>query len=77
LSDLAISILAKSIFGASLILIIYVVYREWKITRINAEQNEISLGEKTNEDIVASLTNNELVDALNKELGSGNTTPKK
>lgn len=67
ISDFALNILAKSVFGGSLVLIVYVLYREFSLNRIKAENDEIALGEKNNEDLVNSFSDNDLVDAINKE----------
>ena len=65
-------------FSGSIILIIYIVYYEWKQARIDSEQDEIEMGEMKNEGIIDALSDAELVDNINKELGgSGNNTPKK
>jgi hypothetical protein len=69
MSDVALNILAKTVFGGSLIAIIYVVYREFTLNRIRAENAEISLGEKTNEDLVNSESDAQLVNDINAEFG--------
>ena len=60
-------ILAKGVFGGSILLIITIVYREYKLSKIKAEQEEIELGEKDNEDLVANLDDQQLVDTINSE----------
>jgi hypothetical protein len=59
------------IFGGSIVLIIYIVYYEWKKSQILAEQDEIALGEKENEDAVNNLNDSAIVDAINKDCQSG------
>ena len=81
MSDQALFYLSKAVFGGSIILIIYLVYREWKISKIEAEQAEIKLGEKQDEDVVDSATDAAIIDLINKDIGSvnpsSNTPPKK
>jgi flagellar biosynthesis/type III secretory pathway M-ring protein FliF/YscJ len=60
-------ILAKGVFGGSIFLILYIVYREFMENRIKTEQAEIKLGEKTNADIVQNESDSDLVDRLNEQ----------
>jgi hypothetical protein len=62
-----IEIVSKLVFGGSLLLIIYIVYFEWKTSQISAEKARIALGEKENEDKVNSLDPNQLVDLVNSD----------
>lgn len=74
MSSQMIEILSKVIFGGSILVILYVVYYEWKTSQIIAEKNEIALGEKENEDAVNSLDDTALVDVVNKEFSSSPPT---
>ena len=56
---------SKLVFGSSLVLIVYIVYYEIKINRINAEKAIIKLQEMENENKVNSLTPDELVSVIN------------
>jgi hypothetical protein len=54
------------VFIASICLIIYIVYYEYSMAKINAENAKIRLGEKENEDLVDNLSDSELVQLANK-----------
>lgn len=54
------------VFGASICLILYIIYFEYKTAKINAENARIKLGEKENEDLIGNLTDAQLVDMANK-----------
>ena len=73
MSDQVLLILSKAVFGGSILLIVYLVYREWKLTKIDAEKAEIALGEKENEDRVKNLDPNQLVDLVNDDTSSSGT----
>lgn len=77
MSDVVLEIFAKGVFGGSLLLIVYIVYREWKLNKIAAEQAEIKLGEKENEDLVSTLDDKQLVDTINSEFSKLPTPPSK
>lgn len=81
MSDTLLAILAEGIFGGSILLVIYLVYYEWKTAKIAAEKAEIELGEKENEDAINSLDDTAVLDLINKDIGSNNpssnTPPKK
>jgi hypothetical protein len=68
MSDLAIEIFSKLVFGGSICLILYIVYREWKYAKIKAEQAEMELGEKENEDLVSAMSDQQLIDTVNSEV---------
>jgi hypothetical protein len=61
------------VFGGSVLLIIYLVYYEWKQARIESEEDEIEMGELKNEGIIESLSDAELVDMANQQ--SSSTVP--
>lgn len=65
------------VFGGSIILILYLVYYEWKQARIDAEQDEIEMGEMKNEGIIDSLSDAELTDSINKDVGGPSGNPPK
>lgn len=66
------------IFGGSVVLVLYLFYYEWKQARIDAEQDEIEMGEMKDEGIIDALSDAELLDDLNKKLGgTGDNPPKK
>jgi hypothetical protein len=69
MSDSILLLLSKGIFGGSVLLVLYLVYREIKMSKIKAEEAEISLGEKENEDLVNGLTPDELIAKVNADLG--------
>jgi hypothetical protein len=77
MSDALLAIFSKAVFGGSILLILYIVYREWKLNKIKAEQDEIALGEKENEDIVANLSDPDLVATINSEFSKLPTPPSK
>jgi len=79
MSSEALSIIAKTVFGGSLILIFYVIYRMIKETAIKAEEEEIKIGEMENENYVNSLSPDELVELINsgKEPNPSISTPPK
>jgi hypothetical protein len=77
MNELAIEIFSKAVFGGSIFLIIYIIYREWKLSKIKAEQLEIELGEKKNEDIVANLSDPDLMATINSEFAKLPTPPSK
>ena len=66
MSDQIALILSKLVFGGSILLIMGVVYREWKLARISAEENKIKLAEKENEDLVNDQSDPAVVDSINK-----------
>lgn len=65
MTDTQILIISKIIFYGSIVVIIYLVYWEWKKAKIKAEVDEIEMGEIKNENTVNSLTPDELVDLIN------------
>jgi len=72
--------LSKAIFGGSIVLVIYIVYKEWIKNRITAEQDEIEMGELKNEGIIDALSDAELVKHVNEDVGPkppSSPTPKK
>jgi len=71
MSSSILELISKIVFGSSLLLIIYIVYYEWKTSRINAEKARIALGEKENEDYVKSLDPNQLIDLVNDDTSPG------
>lgn len=80
MSDLALNIFSKAVFSGSIILIIYLFYKECMINKIKAEKSETVLEELKNEDAVKSETDIDLVNAVNKDFSSGSTSssnPKK
>lgn len=77
MNDAILEIAAKGVFGGSLLLIVYIVYREWKLNKIAAEQAEIKLGEKENEDLVANLSDPDLVNTINSEFAKLPAAPSK
>lgn len=66
-------IVSKLVFGSSIILIIYVIYYEWKTAKIAAEKARIRLGEIENETKVNNLTPDQLIDLVNN--GSEPSSP--
>ena len=62
-------IIAKGAFSGSILLILYLIYYEWKSAKNRAEELKIQLGEKGNEDKVEALSDDDLVDLVNKQLG--------
>ena len=65
-SDLLV-LLSKFVFAGSVLLVLYIVYFEWKTAKIRAEEAEIKLGEKQNEDLVDSLDDTQLINTINEE----------
>lgn len=73
-------IFSKLIFGGSIVLVVYLAYREYMINKFNAEKAKIQLEEKENEDIIKDLSESDLVDRVNEELSGqpkNSSTPKK
>lgn len=68
MSDTLLLILSKLVFGGSVILVIFLAYREYIITKLKAQRDELELGERINEDKVNNMSDSELVDSVNKEL---------
>lgn len=77
MSDAVLAIFSKGVFGGSILLIMYIVYREWKLSKIAAEEAKIELGEKANESVVDSLNDKQLVDTINEELSKLPIPPSK
>jgi hypothetical protein len=70
-------IISKVVFGGSLILIIYLVYYEWKKSQIEAEEDEIEMGELENENTINSQSDSSTIDSINKIIGGSSDTPPK
>jgi len=60
----------------SALLIIYIVYFEWKAAKSRAEQAKIQLGEKENEDQVGNLSDNDLIDLVNSQFSGSSSAPR-
>lgn len=65
MSDAQIELVAKMVFYGSIALFIFTAYREWKKSQIEAEEDEIEMGELENENKVNSLTPDELIALIN------------
>jgi hypothetical protein len=61
MSDQLWALLSKVVFGGSIFLVLYIVYREYTLNRIKAENAEIALGEKENEDLVSAESDTDLI----------------
>jgi len=71
-------IISKIVFGSSLVLIIYIIYFEWKKSQIEAEEDEIEMGELENENTVKLQSDSDVADSINKIIGGpGDPPPKK
>ena len=68
-------LLSKGAFIGSICLILYIIYFEWKSAKVNAEKNEIKLGEIENEDLVNSESDIDLIDSINKEFSPRSSVP--
>ena len=67
----ALEIFSKVIFGSSVILILYIIFYEWKSSQIADEKAEIQLKELENENIINNSSDAAIVDDINKECESG------
>lgn len=74
----ALNYFSMCVFGGSLFLIIYIVYYEWKKSQIEAEEDEIEMGELEDENTIKLQSDSDAVDSINKIIGgSGDSPPKK
>ena len=71
MTDAALLALSKGCFGFAICVIIYIVYYEWKKSKIAAEEAERKLGEEENENRVNSLTPDELIALVNADTEPG------
>lgn len=77
MSSQVLEFLSKTVFGGSIILVLYLVYHEYMTSRISAENAKIALEEKENEDLVDGQSDSAVIDAINQIGGSGSGTPPK
>jgi hypothetical protein len=68
MSSELISYLVRAFFGSSLIFVIYMIYHQFMLAKIDAENSNLKLGEEENAQTVNSQSDIDLIDAINKEL---------
>lgn len=80
MSALLALLLSKIFLGGAVLSALYMAYRVFKESKIEAEVDEIEMGEMKNEDHVKSLSDSDVVNEVNNELSpnptSNNSTKK-